>query len=306
MIASGKQSSSRFFLKLISFFLAVTLWFYVLNSEQLVVEAKFPISIEEPKGLAVSSKLPDYITVRLAGSRAFISKVDLPDEPIIISLSKSEIRNRQALIRFKESMIPAPFGVKIQEIYPSSLEVELDKIAQKKVPVKVRYTGELDSKLKLVSSHVYPDKVSLKGPRSVLREMDFVSTSFINLADLKVDGTIAVEVSSDDSRVQINEKNNTVNFEYKVRSKSSNFSMAQVPIFFLSQTKSYRASHSNVDLELLVIDKESRELKKEDVRVIAEVSSGEKLQEIKLKAELPRDVHLVSIRPEVIEVKLKK
>lgn len=305
MIAIRKQKQSRLLLKILSVFLAITLWFYVLNSEQLEIENKYLIKIDEPIGLAVSSKVPEFVSVKLSGSRAFISKLVVPDDPIILTLSKSEINNKKAILEIKESMIPVAFGVDIKEILPSSIEVELDKVAQKKVPVKARFSGELDPKLRLVTSEIHPDKVTVKGPRSILKEIEYVSTQFLNLGELKVDGTVKVETVVDDRRVSILEENKEVHFSYKVRSKNSNLSLSNIPIYFLSKNRNYKSSHYTVDLELLVVDSDINKFDKKNIRVIAEMNSNLDEEEVKLIAQLPAEAHLVSIKPEVVKIKVK-
>ena len=76
----------RHILKVISFFAAITLWFYVLNSEHITIDARIPLVFITPTDLALNVKVPKTVKVKLKGSRAFVKNLNFDKEKVIVDI----------------------------------------------------------------------------------------------------------------------------------------------------------------------------------------------------------------------------
>jgi YbbR domain-containing protein len=117
-------------LKIISLILAVILWFFVKGKSggemALVVPLEF---FHTPEGLMVTQVTADAITVRISGSLAQL-------EPSVLTKARARIDLARARLGVNTfDLLPDNFtfppGLKITQISPSSVKVELDRIIDK-------------------------------------------------------------------------------------------------------------------------------------------------------------------------------
>lgn len=206
-----KETAQRHTLKITAFFFAISLWYYVLNSEAVEVEKKLPINFTVPKGMVLLSPIHREVTIKLKGSKAFIKNIFSNNEKLNIDLTAYyRPETLQMEKSFKVKIYPTdvsiPFGVNILDISPKELAIELDHKALKEVPIKLQYIGELPSKRKLKDLILSPDKILLSGPITLLRNITTVETVPFNLASLSKDeGSFGVQIVEIDSRIKLEE-----------------------------------------------------------------------------------------------------
>lgn len=212
------EKAQRHTLKIIAIFFAVSLWFYVLNSEPVEIEKKIQIEFLLPKGFAVSSLTEKQLILKLKGSKAFIGNVFTNKEKLVIDLNpyyKKFGRNFKVL--YHPSQISVPFGVDILEMNPREAIIEIDRLVQMELPVKIQYIGNMayDKKFKEVS--IEPQNIMVSGPIEVIRRLSRVETNPVNLTMIeKEEGTITVPLDELDSRLTYAE-NPRIKLKYKVQ-----------------------------------------------------------------------------------------
>ena len=212
------EKAQRHTLKLIAIFFAVSLWFYVLNSEPVEIEKKIQISFLMPKGYTFSSLTENHLTLKLKGSKAFIGNVFTNKEKLVVDLNPYFQKfGKNFKIQYHPSQITVPFGVDILEMQPKESAIELDRVSEVLVPVRLSYIGNLpyDKKFKEVS--VTPKNIMVRGPIEILKKISGVETDPINLSTLvKEEGTLNLSIEDLDSRLSIDE-NNIVKVIYKIQ-----------------------------------------------------------------------------------------
>ena len=212
------EKAQRHTLKIIAIFFAVSLWFYVLNSEPVEIEKKIQIEFLLPKGFAVSSQAERHLQLKLKGSKAFIGNVFTNKEKLVIDLVpyyKKFGKNFKVL--YHPSQISVPFGVDILEMNPREVNLQIDRLVQMELPVKIQYIGNMpyDRKFKEVS--VEPQNIMVSGPIDVLKRLSRLETNPVNLSTIEKDeGTITVPLEELDSRLTFAE-NPKIKLKYKVQ-----------------------------------------------------------------------------------------
>ena len=218
------EKAQRHFLKLIAIFFAVSLWFYVLNSEPEEVEKKIQVEYLIPKEFAIANGVDRVINIRVKGSKAFVTHVFPNDEKITVDLRQYfQKYGKNFKVHFHEGQFNIPFGVEILEILPKSTWVELDKIGEVIVPIKVQYAGFLPVGKRLRDESLDPTHVKVVGPLSVLKKIGHINTMPVDLASLDQDDkehSLDLTLEELDSRVQYAEKIN-VKFTFDVEASRS-------------------------------------------------------------------------------------
>lgn len=298
---------NKHLLKIISLFLSITLWFYVLNSEPLEVERKMALVLLPPPGLALNVEVPRDVSVKIRGNRTFVQDLMASNEKLYIDLKDHPYDQETFAVTFSSDMIPVPFGIEVLEVTPQQVVLSLEKEIKKYVPVKAKIVGDLSNDLRLTKRKIEPKQFLISGPRSVLKTIGLIETLPIDLATLEGSGRIKTPVEALDSRVVI-ENFKEPEFEYTIRPNKANFTLKNVKIHFLSASGHIESKDQFAALDVLIPQSDSKPgLKASEVKVIAEIPAGSSGKvRVRLRAELPSNIHLLQIHPEYINVSVNK
>lgn len=213
-----KESLQRHTLKILSILLAVSLWFYVLNSGPVEIEKKLPINFKLPQGMAMVNFSEKEVILKIRGPKAFIANVFSNKEKYTVDLNPYYQTNGKSFrVKFYASSIEVPFGVEILDISPKETLVELDQKGMTELPVKVQFIGDLNKDRKLKEFHLNPPAIVVSGPIEILKKMNKVDTAPLNLLMLNKDeGTIILKTAPIDPRLNLDESVN-LKFQYKTK-----------------------------------------------------------------------------------------
>lgn len=202
------EKAQRHTLKIIAIFFAVSLWFYVLNSEPVEIEKKIQIEYLLPKGFAISSLTENHLTLKLKGSKAFIGNVFTNKEKLIVDLNPYFQKfGKNFKIQYHPSQINVPFGVDILDMHPKDANIEIDRIAQLEMPIRIQFIGNLayDKKFKEVSTS--PQSILVRGPIDIIKKISRVDSTPINLSTLvKEEGSLTLSIEDLDPRLIYDEE----------------------------------------------------------------------------------------------------
>ena len=80
-----------------------------------------------------------------------------------------------------EERLNLPSGLRVTRLSPSFIDLKLERIKQKLVPIKVALTGEPLSGFKVESVRVVPDEVIIEGGETELKSVSEVTTGEVDL-----------------------------------------------------------------------------------------------------------------------------
>lgn len=171
-------------LKLFSVLIALILWVVVLGSRDVEVSKEVPLEVLTSPELVIANEVPEKITFRLSGPKAFLRAVlDRREEPIQINLvgAKAGLMTH----RFFSDNIRVPIGVKVLSLSPSSLAIKLEAVKTKVLPIKLTTRGELNEGLKIKSIGVFPESIRVTGPESRIELLSEAPTAPLDLSTVK-------------------------------------------------------------------------------------------------------------------------
>lgn len=212
------EKAQRHTLKIIAIFFAVSLWFYVLNSEPVEIDKKVQIEFLLPKGYAISTQTERQLQLKLKGSKAFIGNVFSNKEKLVIDLVPYYKKfGKNFKVYYNTSQISVPFGVDILEMHPKEAVIEIDRLVQVELPVKVQYIGSMPYDKKFREVSIEPEKIMISGPIDIIRKYSRLETNPVNLSSIdKEEGSLFVALDELDSRLSY-EENPRVKLTYKVQ-----------------------------------------------------------------------------------------
>lgn len=171
-------------LKFISLAFAVVLWFFVMGESRMEVNYIVPLEYQNlPDGLMIANEIPTSVAIRISGPRAL--QVNLNPGDIRIAVDLKGLSPGVTSFRRLEESINLPSGLKITRISPSYVDVKLERIRDKQVPVRVVLTGKPAPGFIVKSYKATPAKVTVTGAESELKTVSEVVTEGIDLTHVK-------------------------------------------------------------------------------------------------------------------------
>ncbi len=181
-------------LKLISLAFAVVLWFFVMGESRMEVNHIVPLEYEKlPENLMIASEVPNSVAIRISGPRAL--QVNLSPGDISLSVDLTGLSAGVTSFKRLEESLNIPSGLKITRISPSYVDVKLERVREREVPVRVVMTGEPALGFMVKSSKAVPAKVAVAGAESELKGVSEVVTEGVDLTNVQESFSQAVAIS---------------------------------------------------------------------------------------------------------------
>jgi YbbR domain-containing protein len=171
-------------LKLISLAFAVVLWFFVIGERNLEVSYIVPLEYQGlSRDLIIANEVPSSVSVRISGPRALLMNQSAGDISIAVDL-KGLPAGVTSFKRLEESL-NLPTGLKVTRISPSYVDVKLERIREKSVPVRVVLTGTPVPGYVVTETRVEPEQVVVSGAGSELKSVSEVFTESIDITGVR-------------------------------------------------------------------------------------------------------------------------
>jgi len=175
-----KLLTENWTLKLISLVFALLLWMFIMGERRLEVGYRVPLELQAiPQGLMIANEVPSLVDVRISGPRTLLTKISANDFSILVDLSDL----RPGLTTFKrlEERLNLPSGLRVTRLSPSFIDLKLERIKSKEVPIKVVLAGEPLQGYQLVSIKAVPSQITIEGAESEMKSVSQVTTEPVDL-----------------------------------------------------------------------------------------------------------------------------
>lgn len=175
------------FMKLISLLFAIFLWYFVSSEDRVDMNVQVPVEIVNlPRDLIISNQYKNTLDVTVSGPRGLIRKIS---QGLSRSIDLSKATAGNTVIANDLDSIYVPRGITVLRINPTHVNLILDRLIKKELPIKAITHGKLPDEYELTAITVQPDRLELAGPQNILgREISLLTTP-IDLADVTTSTT---------------------------------------------------------------------------------------------------------------------
>ncbi len=178
---------------LISLLSITGIWVSFSKGMETLASHEVPIEFMNPdQKMEILSTSTSNAKLLLSGSRTLINSIKPEQIKIKINLSRSAIGINKLSIS-KEN-ISLPPGIRLKKIEPSELDVTLDTLIEKELPVQPNWIGKLPEGLKMKEARAIPPTVNVIGGGLALKDISTIFTEQISLDKLTESGRIAVNL----------------------------------------------------------------------------------------------------------------
>ncbi|MHB8232001.1 MAG: CdaR family protein [bacterium] len=191
----------NFWLKLFSLIFAVIIWAYVVGGTKQDAVYTAGLTVEHlPKGYAVSNNLPKKIHLKLRGSRIALMKIN---KKIFFKINGYSLLAKKNTIILNGSYLELPGGIKIIGISPRIIPVIISRIITRYVKVLPVTAGRLPKGYRLKYISVFPQYVSVSGPKDIVGHLSVITTMDINLNNIAQNKLLTVSLRKPTKLVKI-------------------------------------------------------------------------------------------------------
>jgi len=159
-------------LKGLALVLSVLLWWIVGGERNALVGLAVPLEIRNiPAGMALTNKVERQVDVRIAGPSTLIS--GLEQKEISVEVDLSGAKAGKEVIPLTDRSVKIPAGFRVERVYPGSIEVVLEKLVRRTVPVLPQIGGTSKVRALIVKTEVDPPSLEVE---ALPRELSHLKT----------------------------------------------------------------------------------------------------------------------------------
>jgi YbbR domain-containing protein len=189
-----KKLTENWVLKLLSLAFALVLWFFVMGEQRLERSYAVPLElINMPGGLMVANEIPSYIEVRISGPRTLLMNLRLED--VGISVDLKDLQPGLTTLKRLEERLNLPGPLKVTRLSPSYIDVKLDRVLARSMPVKVELAGEPADGYRITGVRTEPEKVIVEGAKTELDKVKMVPTEVVDVTGATDDFTTVIPLN---------------------------------------------------------------------------------------------------------------
>jgi uncharacterized protein (TIGR00159 family) len=169
----------------LSLLVVSSVWYsYSLGFVRSLTTVEVPIEfVKRDARLEIIESSSTSVRIQLSGSLQLINRLDPSQIKVRFDLSKA-VAGRNSLTITDDDIILPP-GASLKKVEPSSIDIMVDTIGQKRLPVQVDWTGTLPPGILVESVRLEPQTVEVIGGQLLLNEMDTIYTAKVPVDELQ-------------------------------------------------------------------------------------------------------------------------
>ncbi len=170
-------------LKLVALVITLALWFGVKGlSTPIKTHWTIPLNLSISSNAEITNQPPPEIAIDITGDKRKIDQIVKGDLVATVDLSDVQPGDWVISLSPDNVFVALPQGVKLVDVQPFRIPVKLEAVEEKDIEVNVGTTGEPASGFEVYTSASLPSKIRVRGPVSVVKNIDYVQTEKIDLS----------------------------------------------------------------------------------------------------------------------------
>jgi len=185
--------------KILALLGAVVLWFFVMNEQNPSVNSTFTVpiyTVNEPAGYTVKLSVSS-VTVKVRAPRASLTATKADDFKAYVDLAEAVEGTNTIKVR-----TVVPQGFEVVDISDDTVDVTMESIIDKQLPVDIQVTGNTGARSVLDKIIADTNYVVVSGPRSHVDRVTRV-VGYLNLANNTADFRVHVKLTPVDDNGSI-------------------------------------------------------------------------------------------------------
>lgn len=174
-----RLNKNKWSVKLVSLIMAVFLWSYVMGVVNPVrhidyrgIEIQFTgVDYINREGLSILSPQSPKVNVRIEGTRSELSNISTRPNTIVAEANLSGVRPGENVVNISVSIKEQTGGVRIINVEPSQIVVNIDEIVTENLEISVEPLGNLPEGYTLGNVRVIDNYVRVTAPKTAIDQI---------------------------------------------------------------------------------------------------------------------------------------
>lgn len=170
-------------IKAIALFITIALWLGVtgLRAPTTARLRSIPLNLRVANDFEITNSPVQEVDLVITGDKRKIDLLNPRDLVVSLDLTDVQAGERTVQITPENVSIELPTGVRLEEVQPNKIAVNLEAVEEREIAVRVETEGSIAENYEIYNKTVVPDKVRVRGPASFIKSLNFISTEKINL-----------------------------------------------------------------------------------------------------------------------------
>ena len=187
---------------LFSIIFVAGVWFSVSKGVDTLATLEIPVVyMNRDPAMEIIKTSGNTVSLELEGSGALIKSIKPDQVQVRLDLSKSKVGPNSFTIT-RES-ISLPPGIILKGVTPPVVDVELDILIRKELPIQIDWVGKLPDNFILTDVTIKPQTVEIIGGKRMLEKMSTIYTEKVSLNNLAEKGTITANLALNPASLKI-------------------------------------------------------------------------------------------------------
>jgi len=287
-------------IKLTSLALAAVLWAAVAAEEPTTQLVPVTLMVEPPEGRALTRPLPQVKALYAGSARELIKLYATP--PVITAMIPDTLTGSTYALELSpgELKLAQKANVQAQEVEPRHIEVTLDAVSHRTVPVVSRVTLRPDTGFAVVGGlAMSPSSLLVRGPDAVVARIESVTT--VPLEIIAVRGPVRRNVPIDTEGLGVAQvSKREVEFSAEIEAVSER-ALLDVPVAVRGDRNAWIVDPPTVLVTLRGPAARVARLSKDSVTVVAQPTAGASRQTVRLSLLTPPGIDATA-RPDTVRI----
>jgi diadenylate cyclase len=212
------QTMELFAVGLLSILCLTGMWLSFSKGMETLATKEVPLEFINPdQKMEIISSSASNVKLLISGSRPLINAIKPGQINIKLNLSQSSVGTSKLTITRENILLPP--GIRLKKVEPSTLDITLDTMVEKQLPIQPHWTGKLPKGLVMKEALSTPQTVTITGGGLILREVATIFTEPIPLEKLTESGSINVALVLNPASLKLQTKN-SIQINYIISKRS--------------------------------------------------------------------------------------
>lgn len=287
--------------KIFALILAIMFWFYIKSEENITITKTVTPSINVNESMVVLETSSSIINIQLSGRKEDVEAYKDKRIKAVIDLS-SYTKKMSINMPLKRTFFQLPPHLDISGMNPHTIEVVIDKLEEKVLPVNVKLGGEIGSDHIIENTYTNPRYVSVTGAKSILDKLKAIDTIPLDITGRVKSFSQNIQLTN----LRPSTKTKEVQVFVNITEQLSERTFPNIPIKTLIDPKTkhnVRIDPPTAEVILKGSKKTIETLTAQEIDIVigtADLTTGS--YELPLRVLPIRDVHIKEIKPKVVNV----
>ncbi len=169
-------------LKLLALIITFALWLGVTGlSTPTKTRINVPLNLSVSSDAQLTNVPQQQVEIEISGDKRKVDQIARGELTAFRDLTEMKPGDWVVSLSPDNVYVPLPQGVKLVDVVPGRIGINIEAVEEKELEVKAETTGTVAAGFEIYNSTVLPARIRVRGPASVIRILEYVQTERIDI-----------------------------------------------------------------------------------------------------------------------------